>query len=262
MIRCMAGDEVRRADDPWTLERVLLLLQGEALRVISDEASGRQVEVVIEGMSAFELLCKALDGGDQELVHDVIQLGQAISQIPDREAKHLLIIITRMGEDPYSAAEILRDLGLRATNRDAATVQHRGAVLVHQHERRRKNLLSRVRAHAGASDNPVCWRCLKNDVLRIGEDCGDGCPGLKDPGWDRGRKRKWDWSTPIAPEDLTPERRQAELDHLVKTQRAEGDWPGERNRRRREMLGQFTNKLPPGRPVWDTSQPTWSPFKR
>lgn len=225
-------DEVRLLDSPWTLEKVLLLLTGETIRVATDE-NGRDHEIVIEGMLAFEHRTLALDNGRPDWLLEVIQLEQAIASLRDRELRDLLTIITRMGEDPYNAAEILRELGRRTTSRDPQHMVKRGAQLIHRHERNRQSLLRRVRAALGLRDEPVCWRCLKVAVDRIGLDCGDDCPALKEPG-KPGPKRKYDPADPRPVSELTDEEREAEIRHLVRTQDSHEHWPGQRTFERNE----------------------------
>jgi hypothetical protein len=228
------NDEVRSLDAPWTLEKVLLLLTGEAIRVVSDEG-GRDHEIIIEGLTAFEQRTMAFDYGRPDWLLEVIQFEQAVASLRDRELRDLLMLVSRMGEDPHNAAELLRDLGRRTTKRDPLRMMQRGAGLIHRHERNRQSLLRRVRAALGLRDTPVCWRCLKVEVARIGYDCGDDCPALKEPG-KPGPKRKFDPADPAPVESLSPEQRQAEIDHLVKTQDTHEHWPGQRTFERNEQL--------------------------
>lgn len=227
------NDEVRNLDAPWTLEKVLLMIYGEAVRVVEDDAK-RQHEIIVEGLTAFEQRMMALDHGRPDWMLEVIQLEQAIDSLHDEELRDLLRIVTRMGEDPHNAADLMKELGKRSTNRDPLRMVERGAELIRRHERNRQSLLRRVRASLGLRDTPVCWRCLKVAVDRIGHDCGADCPALKEPG-KPGPKRKFDPAQPTPVDQITDEQREAEIAHLVKTQDTHEHWPGQRTFERNEV---------------------------
>lgn len=175
-------------DSAWGSEHIRGLLEGEILLTAMDPATGRPAELVRDVQTAFEQRCRALDGRApmDELLADSIQLSQAISSIWDLEVRAFMVACLGLGASNADSAAIeVEEAGLRS-NRSAIGLYERGIELVRRHERARFQLLYRVRANGGMSDQPVCWRCMKSPVTRAGDECVD-CPAI-DSNWKPGPK--------------------------------------------------------------------------
>jgi hypothetical protein len=146
---------------------------------------------------------------------DGIQLSQAINEVRDRETKAFLAAAASLGTtDAWSAAEEVAAAGLRS-KRSAIGVYEAGLRILQGEQRKRRQLLRRVRAQGGTSDSPVCWRCLKKPVKRVGDECGQECPAL-DSNWKSG-------PPPKRIEDMS-------VEELVETQEEDTSQPYNWNR--------------------------------
>lgn len=201
-----------------------MLLDGEVVLQVEDER-GRMHEKVAEGRSAYETRTAAYDGiTAPESIIEVAQLERTVRQIRDREVRAMMALRIRTGESEWLIEEELRWRGWRRTTRSPLGLVERGVELVRRIERGHHSQLTRVRAALGQDDSPVCWRCLATPVDKIGTDCGETCPALKEKR--RGSPpRKHDYTNRAPVADLTAEQRDAEIAELARTQ-DEGPIPG------------------------------------
>lgn len=216
----MGIDTIADADHPWSAEKIRILVDGEVLHIAEDSA-GRQHEAVSEGDTAYEQRMRCYDGDDPANIIEAAQLDRSIRRINDRAVRAAMQMRTLLGEDEYTIERYVNDERKRPGHR----LVERGCELVRRIERGDHQLKTRVRVASGQGEAPVCWRCLKVEVTRIGMDCGEDCPGLKIPG-KTGKRRKL--------EELT-------LEELVATQE-EGTVPGDNYRATKEFP---TNRVLP-----------------
>jgi hypothetical protein len=166
-------------DNTWSSEKIRGMIEGEVV-LSSKTSSGEPVDWFVEVQQAFEQRCRTVDGhASVEDLLDVMQLTKAVNAIQDLEVKAFMAAAMALGcTDAWTCDREVRNAGLRTTSRSTEALFERGIKLVLLHERSRRSLLRRVRAHIGQSDEAVCWRCLKNPVTRIGDECGTECPAI------------------------------------------------------------------------------------
>jgi hypothetical protein len=141
-----------------------LLVDGFA--VVGDE--------VHRELSAFEARCRALSGGDMDLVLDHCQLVMAIRGIRDRMVRDAMLLRVFTGEDEYEIQLVL------GSKRAGHHLLSRGRELVRRHESGQH--ASKRRKQRGLGDGPVCWRCMSVSVERPGDECEGGCENKRRPG--------------------------------------------------------------------------------
>jgi len=202
-------DEIASSDHPWSSEKIRILLEGEALALFTDE-TGRQYEDIKEGMTLFEMRCKALDGGDPELILEPAQFDAAARGIRDQNVRAVLLLRSHCGADADTIGFILGD------RRAGYHMVRKGIDLVRRQERTRHTR----RVLAGrVGTKIVCWRCLDVEVTRAGEHCGcepkeHGKPGPK-PGGPGGA---YDPTLRPDPATMTQAEKDAEIAKIVEGQ--------------------------------------------
>lgn len=198
-------DTVRYLDRPWSLDKILMLLDGE-IEVDGD---------VYVGRSAYELRMAAEAGmtDHADAILEVTQLERAIKLGIQRDNEVRIAMLLRI-RGGYAENEIEAMLG---SKRPGYALLARGAELVRRHEKGQHSQLRRVRANRGESDTPVCWKCLKVEVSRPGDYCGCGEPEQ------RSRRAKTGPGSTYDPTDqpdvnaMTDEEREAEIALLAST---------------------------------------------
>lgn len=214
--------EIQMADRPWTRDRILILLNGEAkqLRRRPDHEWFEDVT----GPTANDLRQSAYAGGPQSLLDDVIQLEMSVRTINDREVRNYLLLRIRTDCSPHMVAEAL------GAERSAEALEQRGVDLLMRDLRYRREQVRRV---AGVDDTPVCWRCMRRYADRPGDLCRPDCNGGR-----MFESRASLRNTPLAdrpdPATMTQAERDEEIAELVG--RGEDNLvPGEWQRREREI---------------------------
>lgn len=221
----MTTADIRAADGTWTASKIRTLVEGEATVVVTD-ATGREYEERREGPTAYELRCRALDTGNVELMHDVIQLDMAVETIRDDGVFVAMVDTTVFGTD----VDELEDVTGRG--RAGRHLLDRGVELVRRHERGRRS--ERVRLGRDG-DEPVCFRCMTRRVSTPGDLCSEECDGLT-----RSQRRRHanlrrgpvPANTPYDPTErpdpamMSQAEIEAEIAHLAETQGSSVIYPG------------------------------------
>jgi hypothetical protein len=216
--------DIQMADRPWTRDRVILLLDGEARRLRRSSVDEWYDDVT--GPTANDLRQAAYAGGPIALIDDVIQLEQSVATIVDDEVRNFLMLRLRTDCSPQRIADAL------GCERSALHVESRGVDLVLRDLRMKREQVRRV---AGEKrESPVCWRCMRRYVEQPGDLCSEACTG----GRMRPSEAREPRNVPLAdrpdPSTMTALERAAEIEELV--ERHEGNLvPGLATQRKREV---------------------------
>jgi hypothetical protein len=223
----VAGDNIQHLDRPWSLDKIMLLLDGEI------EVDGE----IHSSLSAYELRMQAMSTSSDfaDLIVEAAQLDRAIQSgiMRDREVRLAMLLRTRGGFDEKEIEDLL------GSKRPGYALLQRGAELIRRHERGQHSQLRRVRAQRGESDMPVCWRCLQPAVLnregnpmRVGDWCGCVDKPRKSDRSHTGPGSTYDPLAQPDPAKMTADERAAEIEKLAATQ-VKGPIPGGENYRKK-----------------------------
>lgn len=148
------GDTVLSLDQPWSLTKIKLLIDGAV--IVGDDLH--------TGLTAYEQRQKALDGFGEpsELCLEWAQLEVAIRGIKDDEVRHAMMLRIHTGADEYAIEQFLK------SKRSGLNLLDRGCELI-----RRDQNTKRAQKRGGMEGSPVCWRCIKRTVDRPGEECAE-----------------------------------------------------------------------------------------
>lgn len=201
-------NDVECFDRPWTADKIQILVEGSAEITLTGE-NGKPYDTYIEGMTLYEMRCKAFDGGNPDLIVESAQFDAAARSIVDDNVRAVVMLVTRAQVDPDHIASLLGD------HRSGYQMLRRAQELILREQRRRARSRRRKRG-----DKPVCWRCMKATVARAGDECDPTCvPKPPDFRPKSGPGAPYDPTERPSPSDMTDDEKEAEWNRIAKGQR-------------------------------------------
>lgn len=160
-------------DAAWSRRKVEILLYGfsERFNEILGEAAGARIVDSCDGLTAYELRCRAYDHGAIEGVLEAIQLeNAAVNGIHrDRMARNAILLAARTGSHPYYIGEFLCGDGAVGKK-----LIDKGIAMISLYERSRAKHVCAPGDWSGRVLGDVaCYRCMESIVEYAGDLCHD-----------------------------------------------------------------------------------------